>query len=202
MVAGKGLFNLLQFMGKTHLKISAFCNCKQKKSTYLESKIFLITSIYSSSHCFILKQFVTKFDGSVFSCVQRDKEKKTKKQRCDTDTPFRVNSKLIGEHLATNQISQPSYQLVRRDQMKANAFVPGRIMYSQRSRFKIQFFPLRSLNRFSKPFGARSPSPQFTLGLCHHLHLHQRTPHSDRSVAFFFFFFDWRFCKRMQTVIV
>lgn len=45
MVAGKGLFNLLQFMGKTLLKISAFCNCKQKKSTYLESKIFLITFI-------------------------------------------------------------------------------------------------------------------------------------------------------------
>lgn len=136
------------------------------------------------------------------SAVFKGTKKKTKKQRCDTDTPFRVNSKLIGEHLATNQISQPSYQLVRRDQMKANAFVPGRIMYSQRSRFKIQFFPLRSLNRFSKPFGARSTSPQFTLGLCHHLHLHQRTPHSDRSVAFFFFFFDWRFCKRMQTVIV
>lgn len=130
------------------------------------------------------------------------KKNKKKKQRCDTDTPFRVNSKLIGEHLATNQISQPPYQLVRRDQMKANAFVPGRIMYSQRSRFKIQFFSLRSLNRFSKPFGARSPSPQLVPSFTF-----TSTPHHTHIAALhvflnFFFFFESGFCKCMQIMIV
>lgn len=183
-------------MGKARLKISAYC----KSQLILNLKY--VSSPSYSSHCFVLKQFVTNFDGPRFSCVQRDKEK-NQKQRCDTDTLFRVNSKLIGEHLATKQISQPPYQLVRRDQMKANAFVPGRIMYSQRSRFQIQFFPLRSLNRFSKPTGACGPSPQFTLGLCHHLHLHQchTTLRSQRRIYFFFFYYC-RSCKRMQTVMV